>query len=359
VDDEVLARASLGAVPSLSRANARLLLDSLGARGVLAARSAALARQLPRALAAAVARTLEAGAGERALESAAERGIRALAPGSPGFPAALREIPDPPLLVWVRGELPAGPALAMVGSRRPSRRGATTARAFAEDLARAGVAIASGLAYGIDSAAHEGALAAGGRTVAVLASGLLHVTPRGQERLARGILDGGGAWLSERDPDQDARPFHFPERNRLISGLCRATLIVEARERSGSLWSARHALEQGRDVLVVPGPIDTELCRGSNRLLREGATPILEARDLADAVLGPLAPPLPLAAAAAAASPAAQAVLDHLADGPCDLDALARALRRAPLELARVLLELELEGRLTREGARLALARPA
>ena len=357
MDDEVLARASLGAVPALSRAGARLLLESLGAHGVLRASSAALARSLPRRLASAVTHAIPEGAGERALAPAAARGVRALAPGSEGGPAALEAIPDPPLLLWVCGELPPGPALAIVGSRRPSARGLATARAFAEALARAGVAIVSGLAYGIDSAAHEGALAAQGRTVAVLASGLLHVTPRGQEKLARRILDAGGAWLSERSPDQDARAFHFPERNRLISGLCRATLIVEAREKSGSLWSARHALEQGRDVLAVPGPIDTDLCRGSNRLLRDGAAPALEARDLCDAVLGPLAP-LPLAAPAAPDSPAARAVLDHLADGPCELDGLARALGRAPAELARVLLELELDGRLRREGARLALAGP-
>ncbi|HXZ86225.1 MAG TPA: DNA-processing protein DprA [Myxococcota bacterium] len=359
MDEEVLARASLGALPSLSRASARRLLESLGARGVLGASAATLRRSLPPPTAAALAHALASGAGERALASAAARGIRALAPGSAEFPAALREIPDPPLLVWVRGALPGGPALAIVGSRRASARGLATARAFADELARAGVAIVSGLAYGIDAAAHEGALAGQGRTVAVLASGLLQVTPKGQERLAQRMLEGGGAWLSERSPDEDVRPYHFPERNRLISGLARATLIVEAREQSGSLWSARHALEQGRDVLVVPGPIDTDLCRGSNRLLREGATPILDARDLAEAVLGALAQPLALAPPPPAAdSPAARAVLAHLADGPCELDLLARALGRAPADLARVLLELELDGRLRREGARLALARP-
>jgi DNA processing protein len=357
LDDELVARAALGAVPALSRAHARRLIAVYGSASALVGASAAkLASHVPRKLAAAFVRAVDARLGERALAQGASHGIRALAPESLEFPAALREIPDPPLLVWLRGELPAGPALAIVGSRRASARAVATAHAFAAELARSGVAIVSGLAYGVDAAAHEGALAGAGKTVAVLASGLDRVTPAGQTRLAERMLASGGAWLSERNPGEDARPYHFPERNRLISGLAQLTLIVEAREKSGSLWSARHALEQGRDVAVVPGPIDADLCRGSNRLLRDGATPILCADDLREAVLGPLASSPRLAAPRADASPAARAVLEHLADGPCELDALTRALGRSAPELARVLLELELDGRLRREGARLALA---
>jgi len=357
VDDELVARAALGAVPALSRAHARRLIGLYGsARALAGAGAARLAAQVPRKLATAVARAVDARAGERALALAAACGVRAVAPESLEFPAALREIPDPPLLLWLRGELSPGPALAIVGSRRPSARGVATAHAFAAELSRAGVAVVSGLAYGIDAAAHEGALAGPGRTVAVLASGLDRVTPVGQRRLAARILAGGGAWLSERNPGADAYPYHFPERNRLISGLARLTLIVEAREQSGSLWSARHALEQGRDVAVVPGPIDADLCRGSNRLLRDGAIPILDADDLRAAVLGPLAAKHRVPAPASDASPAARALLEHLAAGPCNLDALTRALGRSPAELARVLLELELNGRLRREGSRLALS---
>ena len=340
MDDELLARATLSVVPGLSRPQARRVLEGLGV-------------DLPRNLAREIARARADCAGERSLAAARAAGIRALAPGDPEFPPALREIPDPPLLIWVRGALPAAPSLAIVGSRRPSARGRATAHAFASELARAGAAILSGLAYGVDAAAHEGALAGGGPTVAVLASGLLHVTPSGQRGLAERILAAGGAWLSERPPDADAHPYHFPERNRLISGLARATLVVEAREKSGSLWTARHALEQGREVLVVPGPIDSEQCRGTNRLLRDGATPILDAGDLRAAVLGPLAAPAqrPLLPEA---SPAARAVLELLADGPCDVDALARSLGRGPRELATALLELELDGRVRREGTRLS-----
>ncbi len=348
MDDEVVARAALTAVQSLSRPQARLALEALGG-------GRALEAVLDRRRASDVRDVLARRAGERSLAAARAAGIRALAPGDAEFPAALREIPDPPLLVWVRGALPVGPALAIVGSRRPSARGAASARAFAAELARAGAAIVSGLAYGVDAAAHEGALAGGGPTVAVLASGLLRVTPSGQRGLAERIAAAGGAWLSERPPGADAHPRHFPERNRLISGLAGAVLVVEAREKSGSLWTARHALEQGREVLVVPGPIDTEQCRGTNRLLRDGATPVLDADDLRAAVLGPLAVRPVQRALIPDASPGARAVLELLADGPCDVDALARSLGRAPRELAAALLELELEGRLRREGTRLSL----
>jgi DNA processing protein len=266
-------------------------------------------------------------------------------------------------VVWVRGALPDGPALAMVGARRASDRALACARSFAAEIAKAGIAVISGLAYGVDGASHEGALDGRGPTVAVLASGLDHATPRGQRKLAERILAAGGAWLSEHAPGGGAHPYHFPERNRLISGLASATLIVEAREKSGSLWTARHALEQGRDVLVVPGPIDSELCRGTNRLLRDGATPILEPADAIEAVLGPLAPRAaerPRAADAAAGADApGRAILALLADGPRDLDALLRALGVGPAELSGELLELELAGLIRREGARVARTRPA
>jgi DNA processing protein len=358
VDDEVVARAALCAVASLSRAHARGLIERWGSAGTVVGKSAtALATALGQDRAQSLVRRLDLAAARRTLARAADAGMRALAPDAAEFPAALREIPDPPLLLWLCGVLPRGPALAMVGSRRPTARGLACARAFASELARAGVTIVSGLAYGIDGASHEGALAGCGATVAVLASGLDLVTPRGQRGLAERILAGGGAWLSERNPGAAAQARHFPERNRLISGLARVTLVVEAREKSGSLWSARHALEQGRDVAIVPGPIDSDACRGSNRLLREGATPILDAEDLRAAVLGPLAapgqPPLP----EPAGSPAAQALLGHLADGPCDLEQLCRTLGRSPRELAPVLLELELDARIAREGTRVSLRR--
>jgi DNA processing protein len=369
VDEEVTARVALCSVPGLRRAQAQRLIDRFGsARAVLGARAETLAAWAPRRLAEALARAGTGREAESRIADAASRGIHAFAPGSEDFPSILAAIPDPPLMLWLRGVVPQGPALSIVGARRASARGLATARGFATELAHVGVAVVSGLAYGIDAAAHEGALAGRGPTVAVLASGLDRVTPTGQRALAERILAAGGAWLSEHAPGEGAHPHHFPERNRLISGLSSATLIVEAREKSGSLWTARHALEQGRDVLVVPGPIDSELCRGTNRLLRDGATPILEAADAIEAVLGPLARLGPLGGGVARASGVdgpsrvgdhGGAILALLADGPRDADDVARALGLGASVLAGALLELELTGLLRREGSRLARTRPA
>jgi DNA processing protein len=363
VDEEVAARVELAGLSGLSRAHAQRLIDRFGsARAVLRASPKARAAWLAPALVERLEAALLAPVASQRLADTAARGIRALAPGTPGFPSALTSIPDPPLVVWARGPLPEGPALAMVGARRASSRALACARGFAAEIAKAGIAVISGLAYGVDAAAHEGALDGRGRTLAVLASGLDQVTPRGQRELAERILEAGGAWLSEHPPGEGAHPHHFPERNRLISGLASATLIVEAREKSGSLWTARHALEQGRDVLVVPGPIDSDLCRGTNRLLRDGATPILEPADAIEAVLGPLArrteAPDPRAGERAAPSDPARALLALLADGPHDLDAIARALGIGPAELSGLLLELELTGLVRREGARVVRTRP-
>lgn len=293
----------------------------------------------------------------RSLSAALRRcGARVVPAGDAAFPALLREIPDPPVALYVQGTPPPEPRLAVVGARRASARGREVARALAAAVTRAGVGVVSGLAYGIDAAAHEGALEAGGASTIVLASGIDRPSPRGNVALARRSLRAGGAWISEHGPGEPALAYRFPERNRLISGLARATLVVEAQEASGSLWTARHALEQGRDVLVVPGPVDTDLCRGSNRLLREGATPILDAQDLLHA-LG-----LPDAARAAAVTcqpplaGLAGRIWKRLASGPCDADALARELRTDAARLARTLVELELEGRIVRSGQRISRA---
>lgn len=300
----------------------------------------------------------------RELDEARRLGLQVLVPEDPSFPRGLCEIPDAPLMLYVRGRLPRPDAscIAIVGSRKPSARARSVAERFARELAAAGAPIISGLAYGIDAAAHEGALAAGGQTIAVLASGPDAATPSGNAGLARRILERGGAWISEYPPGTQARPFRFPERNRLISGMSRATLVVEARLRSGSLWTARHALEQGRDVISVPGPIDTELCRGSNGLLRDGATLVLDAADLLYAALGierrPEGSPKQDAGTAtrhAALSPEAQGLIRLLADGPVDLDELGRSADLAASRLAGLLLELELARLVERCGRRVAL----
>ncbi len=298
---------------------------------------------------------LEAAA--RELDAVRKLGLDILIRGRPGFPRALEEMPDAPLLLYTRGSLPEGPALAMVGSRRPSSRSRHLARALAAELAFDGVVIVSGLAYGIDAACHEGALSAGGQTVTVLANGLDRARPVGNRGLARRILASGGAWLSEYPPGQQYQRHHYPERNRLISGLARATLVVEARERSGSLVTAKHALAQGRSLGTVPGPVDSDLCRGSNTLLRDAA-PILDADDLR-VLAGVVALPKEIrpAGRGKASEGLPERVLAALADGPLGLDPLVRRLELPAERLAGVLLELELAGRIAREGARVVLKR--
>ena len=190
------------------------------------------------------------------------------------LPLPLREIPDPPARLYCAGQAVVldTPAVAVVGSRRCTRQGRDIAFALARDLAAQGLTIVSGLAYGIDAAAHRGALAsAAAPTVAVLGSGLDRIYPQSHERLAAEIVEHGGALVSEYEATTGPRKHHFPARNRIVSGLCLGVVIVEASERSGSLITARLALEQGRDVMAVPSLVSSPLAAGCHRLIRQGA----------------------------------------------------------------------------------------
>jgi DNA processing protein len=223
------------------------------------------------------------------------------------------------------------------------------ARALGRALGGAGLVVVSGLARGVDAEAHEGALEAGGRTVAFQACGPDRVYPSVHRRLASRIAE-AGAVVSELPPGAPPRAPHFPLRNRLISGLSLAVVAVEARERSGTLVTARHAAEQGVEVLAVPGPIDAATSRGTNRLLRDGAKPLLDVRDVLDAI-GVRAQPsaAPPRERAAALSPLARAILAALSEAPTDRDGLCRRLARRPAELAAALLELELAERVAED----------
>lgn len=205
-------------------------------------------------------------------------GITLVLSDNPAFPPLLREIPWPPHAIYVRGTLPSPdmPAVALVGTRKASTAGKATAKTFAKELSAAGIVIVSGLALGIDAAAHEGALEGGGLTIAVLAHGLDSIYPRTNERLAKRILEYGGALVSEYPLNTPIYPSRFLERNRIISGLSRGVLIVEAPERSGSLATARFALEQNRYVFVCPGGVRDPRYVGSHRLIREGAELVTE-----------------------------------------------------------------------------------
>jgi DNA processing protein len=266
--------------------------------------------------------------------------LRTLGRRSRLYPPLLAELHDPPAVLHVRGdaELLREPAVAIVGARSCSSYGARVARELARELARAGLVVVSGLARGIDGEAHRGTLDGGGRTVAVLGCGIDRDYPRSHSELARRILE-RGAVVSEYPPGVEPAPWRFPARNRIIAGLCVATVVVEARERSGALITADFALELGREVFAVPGEITSGLSAGTNDLLRQGAAPLLSSGDVLGALgLDPAVRQLP------PLSPAASQVLRVLADGARDADDLARATGRTTAELAAVLVELELAG---------------
>lgn len=230
----------------------------------------------------------------RSLDVAAEltrchdHGIDIVADADERYPPLLREIHDPPGVLYVRGELTPHDALsiAIVGTRHATQYGLAQAERLAEGLARAGLTIVSGMARGIDAAAHRGALRAGGRTLAVLGSGLLNLYPPEHHQLADEI-SASGALLSEAPPGSPPQSGAFPQRNRIITGLSLGVIVVEAALRSGALISAEHAMEQGREVFAVPGRVDSRTSRGCHRLLREGAK-LVEGVDDVLQELGPL-----------------------------------------------------------------------
>jgi DNA processing protein len=283
-----------------------------------------------------------------ALERAATSGIAFVPWSHAAYPAALSAIADPPSVLWARGNLAAlsRPAVAIVGSRAGSPYGLSVAERLAADLAGYGIAVVSGLARGIDSAAHRGALAANGSTLAVLGSAADVIYPAEHRDLARRI-EADGAVLSELVPGTPPRKPFFPLRNRVISGLCRAVLIVEAGEKSGSLITARCALEQGREVLAVPGNILNGRNRGGHALLRDGAK-IVES---ADDILEELSVRVPGRPDPVGMSGPEDLVLRNLPAGePCDLDVIADRTGLPSPRLLPRLFELEMQGLVRRVG---------
>jgi DNA processing protein len=217
----------------------------------------------------------------RLVRRATELGGCVLTPSDVGFPAVLQEIPEPPTLLFATGdvELFQRPAVAIVGSRSHTRYGAEVCRHFAAGCARAGLVVVSGMARGIDALAHAAALDAGGGSVGVLGNGLGVTYPAANRALYERMAT-HGALLTEFPPGERPRVGSFPRRNRLVSGLARATLVIEAREKSGALVTVDAALSQGREVLAVPGPITSPVSVGCNRLIQHGAKPALGLRDV-------------------------------------------------------------------------------
>lgn len=200
-----------------------------------------------------------------------ESGMWQVSPEDDAYPALLRQIAGPPEVLYVRGELPSGKCVAIVGSRRDTRYGRQQAFAIAKELAQNGVTVVSGMARGIDTAAHEGALAGGGKTVAVLGCGADVCYPPENKVLMENILYSGGAVISEYPPGTQPLPYHFPLRNRIISGLSDALLLIEARLKSGTNSTVNYALDQGRDVFTLPGNVDSPGSELPLKLLKEGA----------------------------------------------------------------------------------------
>jgi DNA processing protein len=261
------------------------------------------------------------------------------------LPPLLQAIHDPPACLYARGEAPDDvlerPAVAVVGARACSGYGALVARMLGNELAAAGLVVVSGLARGIDGEAHRGALAAGGATVAVLGCGADRDYPAAHARLAAGIR-AHGLVVSEYPPGTEPAPWRFPARNRIIAGLCAATVVVEARERSGALITADFALEDGREVLAVPGEITSPLSAGTNALLRLGATPVTCAQDVLEVfgLEGPKPRPPTVAGAAAQVLAALPATADELVHAT-GLDAGAIAGALTELELSGLTNEAE------------------
>jgi DNA processing protein len=364
--DELAAWLRLIETPALGRAAARRLLAAFGSpQGVLAADERALHALVPPGTAAAL---LAAHPRRDALPDATWRWLSepgALAPrdvlalGDPRYPPLLLETADPPLLLYAEGQLDLlrAPSLAVVGSRHATPQGLATAHAFARELSGCGLTIVSGLALGVDAAAHEGGLAGPGGTIAFVGTGLDQVYPAAHAALARRIAE-QGLVVSEYPLGMPPLAVNFPRRNRLIAGTAQGTLVVEAAVQSGSLITARMALESGREVFAIPGSIHSPQARGCHRLIRQGAVLVETADDILQELRLPGAAspaarmsrprPSPPAAPAAAAPEIGGPLRDALGYDPVSFDALSARTGLPSDRLAAELLSLELDGAVQR-----------
>jgi len=331
-----------------------ILRDNLSAENKLAALTLLLRELDEKTLPAILRKNADA------CQTWAEQAERFLVPmNSPYYPGLLLTTPDPPPLLYVHGKPQqlALPQIAIVGSRKPSPAGKKIAMSFAADLCAAGYQITSGLAFGIDAASHEGALQSGKSTIAVLGTGVNVIDPKAHQRLAEAIVE-QGALVSEFMPDTNAQAWHFPQRNRIISGMSHGVLVVEAALASGSLITARLAAEQGREVFVIPGSIHNRMSKGCHLLIRQGALLVESASDIL-VELGSLLQwehqQLPQAVADitdeesrqeenSGLSPEQQGLLAQIAYNPLTVDELSLILNKEVAALYPLLLQLELQG---------------
>lgn len=275
------------------------------------------------------------------------------------YPSLLRQINDPPLGIFVRGDLhvlSAPRVVAVVGTRTMSAYGEIATALLTAPLAKCGVVIVSGLAFGVDATAHRATLDTCGKTVAVLGSGLDHesVGPRSHLGLAEQIIANGGALVSEYSPGTTSDKFHFPERNRIIAGLSHGVVVVEAKERSGALITARLSMEYNRDVFAVPGPITSQNSAGTNRLIKDGATPLTSIIDLLE--FYGLISVMPSAGSSPLCTDDEKRVLTAIGHGATTLESLAAHTRKTPQQLFSLLASLELAGKIKKDGVEITLA---
>lgn len=345
LDADLSAWLRLSLTPGLGGEALRRLLLAFGGPGqVLAARRAELAKYVGETVAASI-RKYDAAPALSAAGAWLEEAVNDIITlADTRYPRLLLEIPDPPPLLYVKGrvELLSRPALAIVGSRNATAQGLANAEAFARTLSDAGLTVVSGLALGVDTAAHRGGLAGSASSVAVLGTGADIVYPARNRALAHELAT-GGALVSEFSLGMKPLAGNFPRRNRLISGLALGCLVVEAAADSGSLITARLAAEQGREVFAIPGSIHSPLAKGSHALIKQGAKLVESARDvLEDLRMG--APSAPAPAPAVVTDPRAQRLLDALGHEPCDLDTLAARSDLPVAEIGALLTQLELDG---------------
>jgi DNA processing protein len=355
VNAELAAWLRLTLTPGIGRVSQRKLLKTFGLpEQIFSASYSALETAIGTKARALLEANHEA-AVEAALRWAEAPGQHILTLADAAYPPRLLTTADPPTLIYVLGDpaLLARPALAIVGSRNATPQGLRNAHDFACELSRQGLAIVSGLALGIDAAAHGGALAAKGTTIAVIGTGADRLYPARNRGLAEKIRE-TGVIVSEFPLGTPATAENFPRRNRIISGLALGVLVVEAATESGSLITARLAGEQGREVFAIPGSIHAPQTRGCHRLIRQGAKLVESARDVLEE-LGEFASPAtsvakttqaPAATPVNASTDEAAAVLAHLGHDPCPLDELAQRSRLTAERLLPLLLELELAGKL-------------
>lgn len=286
---------------------------------------------------------------EGALLRAERLGVHVLTWNSPEYPDILRHLSDPPPVLFLRGRvelLARAGTVTVVGARRATTRARDVAERLGISLARSGVVVASGLALGVDGAVHAGVLQGGGDAIAVLGTGPDVVYPRAHRALFEGIVD-RGLIVSEFLPGTTAAPYHFPRRNRILAALASTIVVVEAGRRSGALITVDHALDIGRDVWVVPGPIESSTCEGSNRLLGEGARPLLTIPDFVDAVGGTTVPRVDGRPDAPAAGPEMR-ILAVLGDDVLQADELAARVGLPVGTALALLTTMELHGEVER-----------